>query len=84
MNFMKLNKTRGTVLDLSQGDPRHECRLGNSPAEKELGMLVNDKMKMSQQCALSAHKANSIQRSLTRRQREVILHLYSIRVRNLL
>ena len=68
----------------------HQSRLGAdllecSSAERDLGVLVDDKSIRSQQCALVAKKANGIlgwiKRSVASRLREVLLSLYSTLVR---
>jgi len=64
----------------------HQYRLGvdlleSSSVERDLGVLVDDRLTMSQLCALIAKKANGIlgciKKSVASRLREVLLPLYT-------
>ncbi|PKU37609.1 reverse hypothetical protein [Limosa lapponica baueri] len=92
-NLMKFSQAKCKVLQVGWGNPKHKHRLGkewikSSPEEKDLGVLVDEKLNMRWQCVLTVHKVNNIlgyvKSSVASRSREVILPLYSALVRPLL
>ena len=86
INGMKFNKSKCWILHLGWSNAGHKYKLGeewleSSPAERDLGVLINSRLNVSQQCALAAKRANRvlgcIKHSITSRSKEVIIPLYS-------
>ncbi|KAJ7416725.1 hypothetical protein WISP_69166 [Willisornis vidua] len=90
-NFTRFNKTKYKVLHLGLGNPQYQYRPGdeqieNSPSEKDLVVLVDERLDVTGQCALSDQKASCIldciKSSVANRPREGTLSLYSALVRS--
>jgi len=89
-NLMKFNKGKCRVLHLGRNNLMHQYRLGadlleSSSVESNLDVLVEDRLTMSQKCALVVKKANGIlgciKRSVASRLRDVLLPLYAALLR---
>ncbi|KAJ7414042.1 hypothetical protein WISP_86992 [Willisornis vidua] len=64
-NLMKFNKDKCKALYLGRNNTRYHYRFGvdlleSSSAEKDVGVLVDDRLTMIQLCALVARRANGI------------------------
>jgi len=63
INWMKFNETICQILHLEWSNARHKMEeewLEISPAERDLRVLVNSRLIMSQQCTLADKRANHI------------------------
>jgi len=63
VNLMRFNKANCKVPHTLRGNPKHRYRLciewiESSPEEKDLHMLIDKKLDMTQHCVLTAQQAN--------------------------
>jgi len=87
---MQFNKDKCKVLHLAKHNPGVQYWLGSTllrtnSVERELGVLVDHVINMSEECAVAANQANRmlgcIKKDMTSRDKEVIIPLYSALVR---
>ncbi|KAK4824002.1 hypothetical protein QYF61_009127 [Mycteria americana] len=90
INGMKFNKLKCPILHLGWSNTGYKYKLGeewleSSPAERDLGVLVNSRLNRSQRCALAAKRGNRIlgciKHCTTSWSKEMIIPLYSALVR---
>ncbi|KAJ7407796.1 rna-directed dna polymerase from mobile element jockey-like [Pitangus sulphuratus] len=65
VNLIKFNKAKREVLHMGRGTPKDKYRVGeewieSDSAEKDLGVLMDERLDRSQQCAPAAQKSSCI------------------------
>ena len=79
---MALGSKSFNIADVGHNKPHHKYKLGDnslksSVKEKDLGIIVDNKMKFSEQCSAAVKKANStlglIRRTIKYKRKDVTL-----------
>ena len=90
---LPFNATKSHSLHLGHGNPRHQYTLDGqileaSEEEKDLGVIVDDRLKFRKHAATAAKKANRtlacIRRTIKYKEKDMIVPLYTALVRPLL
>ena len=89
-NRMELNRDKCQVLHLGKRNHMHSYKMGdtwlsNTTNEKDLGIVVDHELNMSQQCDVAAKNANAvlgcIKRSIASKSHKIVVPLYLVLVR---
>ena len=83
---MKYSKDKCRVLQVGENNPRYQCRLGtdlleSSVGKRDLEVLVDSRVTISQHCKKASGILGCIRRSVVSRSKKVLLPLYSALVR---
>ncbi|TRZ19202.1 hypothetical protein HGM15179_007875 [Zosterops borbonicus] len=90
MKLITIKKTKCKMLDMGADHLQYQYRIRiewaeSSPEEKDLGILVDEKLNITQQCVLAAQNANCtlgcMKRVMASKWMVVILPLYSALLR---